>query len=250
MTTIVEYLAPLKKASGRDQILTAMYYAEQFEGISTFVVEDIRQLLRRARVQGAVGKDLHTPLARAGALAYSPGTSGGRKQWQLTETGRNHVRSLLGLPEGAKETEHEVGTLVRLVGQISDPDVQGYVSEALDCLRFDALRACAVFLWAGAARSIQQEMLKHCLPAVNAALTKHDKGARQIRTIDDFAYVKESIQLLAAEELGLFDKNQRQMLGQALDLRNKCGHPGKYDPGPKKVAAFIEDILKIVFGAS
>jgi hypothetical protein len=35
---------------------------------------------------------------------------------------------------------------------------------------------------------------------------------------------------------------------QALDLRNQCGHPSNYRPGHKKVSAFIEDLIGIVFG--
>ncbi len=53
--------------------------------------------------------------------------------------------------------------------------------------------------------------------------------------------------MLSAQELGLYDKNQRAVLEDCLNLRNKCGHPGKYKVGPKKVSSFIEDLIGIVF---
>ncbi len=53
--------------------------------------------------------------------------------------------------------------------------------------------------------------------------------------------------LLAANDLGLFDKNEKDTLTEALNLRNRCGHPSKYRPGVKKVSAFVEDITSIVF---
>jgi hypothetical protein len=36
-------------------------------------------------------------------------------------------------------------------------------------------------------------------------------------------------------------------LEEALNLRNRCGHPTKYRPGEKKVSSFIEDVAGIVF---
>ena len=65
--------------------------------------------------------------------------------------------------------------------------------------------------------------------------------------VSDFAYIKESIQLLAARELGILDKSEKDTLEEALDLRNRCGHPSKYRPGVKKVSAFMEDMVSIVF---
>lgn len=51
-------------------------------------------------------------------------------------------------------------------------------------------------------------------------------------------------------DLGIFEKSERKRLGEALCLRNDCGHPVKYRPGEKKVSSFIEDLLQAVFGAA
>jgi len=68
-----------------------------------------------------------------------------------------------------------------------------------------------------------------------------------VKTVDDFVHVKDSTTLLAAKDLGILDKNQKDTLTEALNLRNRCGHPGKYRPGVKKVSAFVEDVTSIVF---
>jgi len=69
-----------------------------------------------------------------------------------------------------------------------------------------------------------------------------------MKAIDDFFYAKESILLLVTQDVGLFDKNERGILEETLGLRNKCEHPGKYRPGPKKVSSFVEDVINVVFG--
>jgi hypothetical protein len=103
-----------------------------------------------------------------------------------------------------------------------------------------------VFIWA-AAREIQTKMMAKGSTAVTAAVQKHDPKARTINKIDDFAYVKEAVQLLAAMGLGLLDKREKDTLEESLDLRNRCGHPSKYTPGVKKVSAFVEDVTSILF---
>ena len=84
-------------------------------------------------------------------------------------------------------------------------------------------------------------------PVVNAAILVHDKNARTVKKVDDFQYIQDSIFLVATEGLGGLDKAPRQTLEDALDLRNKCGHPTKYSPGPAKTKSFIKDVTNIVF---
>jgi hypothetical protein len=85
------------------------------------------------------------------------------------------------------------------------------------------------------------------LHTLNAAVQKFDRKARTVNKVDDFAYLKDSTVLLVAKEVGEFDKNQKDILEECLNLRNKCGHPGKYAPRPFKVASFIEDLVTILF---
>lgn len=68
------------------------------------------------------------------------------------------------------------------------------------------------------------------VPALNAALLKHDPKARQVGTIEDYSGVKDVIQLLGFRDIGLIDKGEWVTLQESLDLRNRCGHPTKYKP--------------------
>jgi hypothetical protein len=186
-------------------------------------------------------------LNKAGHFVNPAGLAGKVRLWGLTDSGRSQVRTLLGLPQSDVEIEHDVGTLEAVVANVTDTDVKDYLDEALKCLRVGALRATVVFTWTAAIRTIQTDLLLHGGPAVTGALQKHDPKSRGISKLDDFAYVKDSVALLAARDLGDLDKNQRDTLEEALDLRNRCGHPGKYKPGVKKVSSFLEDVVSIVF---
>ena len=114
---------------------------------------------------------------------------------------------------------------------VADDVVRGYVDEAITCLRAGALRAAVVFLWTGAVRTLHEAALKKGTAQLNAALQKHDPKARKVAKVEDFAYVRDKIFLLACGELGVLDKGERTTLEDALDLRNRCGHPTKYRPG-------------------
>lgn len=245
--TLVEFLAPLKKGKHADRVLAVLYYCERYEQRASMTAEQIRKRLSDARAPGAGKVNVPDVLTKSGELADTDGVEGGRRLWMLTETGREHVRLLLGLPASEPEIEHDVATLITLVATVADDDIRGYLEEALKCLRVGALRACVVFVWAAAIRAIQTEMMTKGSSAINAAIQKHDPSARSIGKIDDFAYFKEKVQLLGAMGLGLLDKSEKDTLEEALDLRNRCGHPSKYRPGVKKVSAFVEDVVSILF---
>lgn len=204
-------------------------------------------MLRRAQVPKAKDANLADVLGKSAPFVETAGKAGVRFMWRLTQSGEAHVREVLGLPDADAEIEHDVATLTALVARILDPMVQEYVTEAVTCLRIGALRASIVFLWAGAARTIQEAVMRMPLIDVNAAFLKYDAKARQVKRIDDLSYFKESTLLLVSQDLGVFDKNQRAVLEASLDLRNKCGHPGKYAPGPRKASSFVEDVVGIVF---
>lgn len=245
--TLVEFLAPLKKGKHQDRILALLYYCERYEQQPSLTIDSIRKRLKGARAPGASKVNIADVLSKSGALSDTDGLEGARRLWKLTESGREHVRGLLGLPTNEPEIEHDVATLTALVSKVSNDDVRSYLEEALKCLQVGALRACVVFVWTAAVRTIQTEVMAKSSAAVTAAVQKHDPKARPITKIDDLAYVKESVLLLAASDLGLLDKNEKDTLTEALNLRNRCGHPSRYRPGVKKVSAFVEDITSIVF---
>lgn len=245
--TLVEFLAPLAKKTHQDRVLAVLYYRERYEQKIALTVDELRQALRKARAKGWAKVNVADVLSKSGPLVDTSGLQGKKRLWNLTDSGRERVRVLLGLPKADVEVEHDVGTLEDVVAKITDADARNYLEEGLRCLQVGALRACTVFLWVAAIRTIQASMLTKGAGSVTAALQKHDPKARPIRSLDDFAHVKDATALLAAKELGILDKNQKDTLTEALNLRNRCGHPGKYRPGVKKVSAFVEDITSIVF---
>ncbi len=245
--TLVEFVAPLSKKTHQDRILGVLYFRERYEQKTALTVEEVRHGLKSARAKGWANVNVADVLSKAGPLVDTSGLQGNRRLWNLTDSGREHLRKLLGLPKADVEVEHDVGTLEDLVAKVSDPDVRNYLEEALKCLQVGALRACGVFVWTAGIRSIHMGMMAKGSAAVTAAVQKHDSKARTVKSVDDFAHVKDATTLLAAKDLGVLDKNEKDTLTEALNLRNRCGHPGKYRPGVKKVSAFVEDVTSIVF---
>ncbi|MGQ0553921.1 MAG: hypothetical protein ACT4PU_11965 [Planctomycetota bacterium] len=245
--TLVEFLAPLAKRPHQDRVLGVLYYRERYEHKTALTVDEVRQGLKSARAKGWANVNVADVLSKSGPLVDTSGVQEKRRLWNLTESGREHLRHLLGLPKADVEVEHDVGTLEALVAKVRDDEVRGHLEEALKCLQVGALRACTVFVWVATIRTIQSNMMAKGSAAVSTAVLKHDPKARAVKGLDDFAHVKDATTLLAAKDLGILDKNQKDTLTEALNLRNRCGHPGKYRPGVKKVSAFVEDITSIIF---
>jgi hypothetical protein len=245
--TLVEFLAPVKDESNRDKCLALLYFKRRYEATDALTSDQVSKALIHARVPKSRSMNVADVLNRSGEMVDSPGVRGKARLWRLTPTGEVHVRKILSLPESQPEMEHSVSSLEAIAGTVTNPDVRDYILEAVRCLRFDALRPAVVFLWAGAVSVLRSQCVAKGLAQTNAAVRVHEPKAREVKKADDFAYIKESILLLAAEGVGVLDKNQRTTLGDALDLRNKCGHPTKYTPGIIKASSFVEDVIGIVF---
>jgi hypothetical protein len=245
--TLIEFVEPLKKRSRKDKILACLYYRNRYEGIAALTVEGIRRALKAARVPSVSKINVADVVAKSGCYVDTTRTEDGKRLWILTESGEQYVRQLIGLPTPEPELEHDAGTILSLVSKIASSQVQDYLREAVKCMQVNALRACVVFLWSGAIRAIQEELLNKHAGALTAALRKHYPKAKAVSRQEHFAYINDKITLLAAEDLGAFDKNERCVLEECLTLRNRCGHPGKYRPGIKRVSSFIEDLVSVVF---
>ncbi|MDB5808067.1 MAG: hypothetical protein JWN94_189 [Betaproteobacteria bacterium] len=245
--TLVEFLAPLLKRTHQARVLAVLYFKERYDSAAALTTDQIRTALISARVPRSAKLNVADVIGKAGHFVDTPGVQGKLRLWSLTESGRQEIRSLLNLPAQDVEVEHGIGTLEGLLNDISDPEIRNYLEESVKCLQVGALRACVVFAWSGAIRTIQNRILNGGIPRLNTAIQKHDQKARHVGRIEDFAYIKDSIVLLAAKDIGILDKNEKDTLEEALNLRNRSGHPGKYRPGVKKVSSFIEDIVSIVF---
>jgi hypothetical protein len=245
--TLVEFLAPLKNAQYRDICVAVLYFKRRYEALDALTSDQISQALINARLPKAKSMNVADVLNKSGEMVDSPGSSGKSHLWRLTPTGEAHVRKILNLPEAQPEIEHSVSSLETLAAKVPHGDVRDYILESIKCLKFDALRPAVVFLWAGAVYALRDKCVAKGLAQLNAAIRLHDPRAREIKKPDDFAYIKESALLLAAEGVGILDKNQRTTMEDSLNLRNKCGHPTKYNPGIVRASAFVEDVIGIAF---
>ena len=245
--TLVEFLYPIKSKGIKNICLAALYFNHRYQDSEPLTVEGLRALLKRAKVPRAAKLNLAATLAQSAPYVDTAGKEGNRFLWTLTSSGEAYVRELMELPAHDIEIENDVSSLEDLISTIGDADVCDYISEAVKCLQVNALRACVVFLWSGAVKKIRDDVFACGTTNVNSAISKHDPRAKPVRKKDDLVLIKESTLLLVSQELGLFDKNQRSVLEDCLNLRNKCGHPGKYKVGPKKVSSYIEDLVGVLF---
>lgn len=246
--TLAELLSPIKNGLRRDQVLSTLYFATiigQQVGLSA---DEVRRSLVSARIPKARDANVADVLAKCGHLVDFSEVKPGPRIWRLTSSGITHVRKLLNLPETHVEKVNDVAALSALIGSIADDEVRKYFEEALLCLQADALRACIVFAWSGTVRTIRERMLSRGEVVLNAVLVKHYTKCKHVKSIDDFAYVPDTLLIQAAQDLQLLDKSEKTVLEHALDIRNHCGHPAKYNPGAKKVSSFLEDLLSTVFG--
>jgi hypothetical protein len=245
--TLVEFIAPVRNKPHKYKCMAVLYFSSRHQQIEALTADEISKTLLHAHVLKARVINVSDVLSKCGEMVESSGVKGKAHLWRLTATGKINMREILGIPEWQPELEHSVGSLEALAANVADADVRGYLEESIKCLRFDAIRAAIVFLWAGAASVLREKCISKGLPELNDAVHVHDTRAREIRKADDFAYIKEKVMLLAAEGVGVLDKNERTTLEDALDLRNKCGHPTKYTPGAVRASSFVEDVTGILF---
>jgi hypothetical protein len=243
--TLAEFLHPLGKTTRTDQVLAVLLFHKRYAGKREMSAVDVHAALVQARVPAARGTNVHQALARSGRYAHQARSRG---PWAITESGEHHLRDrygISGVPADA-QPRTEVSALRDLANRVSDEATRDYIGEALECLQVGARRAAVVFLWSGAVTTIREAMWKHGARTIESALQRHNQRARFTKK-NDFDYVKDADLLQAAQDLGVYDKSQKRHLGDALDLRNDCGHPVKYKPGRKKVESFVEDMLSIVW---
>jgi site-specific recombinase XerD len=148
-----------------------------------------------------------------------------------------------------KSQKDEFKDLESLVFQLKDSNEIDYLMEAVECFRNGSLRAGVIFIWSASIQSIRQKIINSSdLKEINSELKFIDKGAKEIKNIDSFQFVKDEKIIHLSQRIGLFDKFEKNILIEnCLSLRNKCGHPSNYKPEIQKVKAFVEDIINMIY---
>lgn len=148
-----------------------------------------------------------------------------------------------------QEREHPVNReyFEDIIIGIEDKSEQEYLKEALTCMTVGSLRAGIIFAWNAGVLNLRKKCFYHGKISLNNAVLKFYPKSKEIKKIEDFAYVKDSTLLLVAQELGEIDKGEKDSLEDCLDLRNKCGHPSNYKPKSLKASSFMEELINIIF---
>lgn len=142
----------------------------------------------------------------------------------------------------------DTSELEYILSKVTDEEERDYLNEGIKCFKANALRAGVIFLWTASVYKIQKMCLTQSLGFINSELKKIYAKAKDIKVIDDFGYIKDEYLLELACKLKQIDKTTKEELkNTCLDLRNKCGHPGKYKPKGQKIKAFVEDIIGMLY---
>jgi hypothetical protein len=243
--TLAEFLHPIRSSPKREQVVATLYFFKHHEARPFASVDEVRKALIQANIPRSRKANLSHVLGRLIPLVDRMGAG----HWKITKTGEAHVEKSLALADASPQVQEDVSLLSRLARSVEDQTVREYVEEAIRCLEIGARRAAVVFLWSGVVHEIRERVWSEGKASIQEHLQKRNPRTK-FRRKDDFAYVKDSLLIELTGDLGIFEKSERKRLGEALDLRNDCGHPVKYRPGEKKVSSFIEDLLQVVFGAA
>lgn len=246
--TLVEFLDTVKRAKRETLALSVLYWYEHYGHKDSLTAAEVKSALIAARIPNAKNINMADVLSKAGPQIDVVGNApGGSKLWSLTETGRVGVRKIHGLIETQPEIQHSVTDLREVIAKVTDADVRTYLEEALMCISVDARRAAIVFVWVSAVAELESRVWAKGAKAVTIAVQKNNLNAKALTKKDDLLRLKEVQLLQVAEEVGVLDKSEKQILDQALTTRNQSGHPNKYRPGVSKVKSHIEDIIGVLW---
>lgn len=81
------------------------------------------------------------------------------------------------------------------------------------------------------------------IQAANLTRFERSNTYKPVRKKNDLLYLNDKNFFLLCEDAGVFNKNARKLLDEALDTRNRCGHPTGFDVGREEVVIFIERLI-------
>ena len=245
-----EFLKPLRRESITSRTLAAAYFLVEHQNQSQITTADVKSVFKTIRDKRGESANISQIFSACAASGYFHNTKvkrGPTILWELTETGRAEVQAVLGIDSTVGELDAEIRSLTAHVNDLTNADVRDYLAEAIACLRVSALRAAIVFVWAGAVWTVQEWLMTQPLDNVNEEIRRHQPKAKEVRKIDDFAYINDSTILIVARDLGLWDKGEHQIVEQALQIRNQCGHPSRFKVSVSRSRSLIEELFGLVF---
>lgn len=164
--------------------------------------------------------------------------------WELTSKGKTRARELLGTTDAHVAAQ---SIALRALLPKLKPNVQEFVTEAINCYELRQFRAAVVLSWVGTISLLYAHVIQHHLAEFNAEATRRDAKWRAAKNEDDLARMKEYDFLQMLEALSIIGKNVKGELEGCLKLRNSCGHPSSLKISESRSAGHIEVLVLNVF---
>ena len=153
---------------------------------------------------------------------------------------------------GATADDPSLQSLVAVVEKwagSAEPEIAGYVEEAVDCFATGAYRAAVILSWVGAISVLHGLVLAHHLDDFNREASKRQSNWRGAKNRQDLSRMNESRFLQILVSLSILSKPVHKELAQCLALRNSCGHPSDLRLSRNRVASHIETLVLNVYSS-
>jgi hypothetical protein len=149
----------------------------------------IKELKGRAREAGLRITERWNPsasLGRSKGVAINTPTG-----WELTESGRAHLRKLgvTNVAASAAQVRHDLRAELT---NIKNPDTRAFAEEAIKCFEFDLFRSAIVMSWLAAVGVLYNHVHAQRLNDFNKEASRVDPKWKPAKAPDDFGRMKES----------------------------------------------------------
>jgi hypothetical protein len=137
--------------------------------------------------------------------------------------------------------------LTALVAQVSDPQENGFLNEALNCYKVQANRATIIMIWIVAMNHMHKYVFNNKLNEFNAAFALNpDRRISTISQLDDFSILNEDKFILLMKSANIISNDVRKLLDEKLGTRNSAAHPSGVTITGHKATEFALDIVQNV----
>jgi hypothetical protein len=143
-----------------------------------------------------------------------------------------------------------------LLKEISSPEENEYLKEAVGCAKNKHFRAAVVLGWSATIDRIHKKIENLGFSNFNmtaANIASQTKGRYKkfgqiqlINSISDLRELFDNKILWVIEAMGLIDINQHTRLKSCFDMRCQCSHPGDAPITEWNLLSFFSDIKEIV----
>ncbi len=137
--------------------------------------------------------------------------------------------------------------LASLASQVSDPQENTFLNEALNCSKVQANRATVIMIWIVAMNHMRKYVFNNKLNEFNAAFALNpDRRINTINQLDDFSIISEDKFILLMKSANIISNDVRKLLDEKLGTRNSAAHPSSVTITGHKSTEFALDVVQNV----